>query len=156
MKQFFVVVILSMFVLACAKQAEKAETYGEKITLTEQTDGAAILGNPEEFVGKKVLVSGEVMDVCAMKGCWIEIAGSNNDQKIKVKVEDDVIVFPQTAKGKTALVEGEVEVLNMSKEDVIANKKHHAEEQGETFDESTVTEGKTVYRIKGIAAVIKS
>ncbi len=156
MKQFFVVVILSMFVLACAKQAEKAETYGEKITLTEQTDIAAILENPEEFVGKKVLVSGGVVDVCAMKGCWIEISGSNDAQKIKVKVEDDVIVFPQTAKGKTALVEGEVEVLNMSKEDVIANKKHHAEEQGETFDESTVTEGKTVYRIKGVGAVIKS
>ncbi len=156
MKQIFVIIILSMFVFACAKQAENAETYGQKITLTEQTDIAAILGNPEEFVGKKVLISGGVIDVCAKKGCWMEIAGSNNGQKIKIKVEDDVIVFPQTAKGKTALVEGEVEVLNMSKEEVIANKKHHAEEQGETFDESTVSEGKTVYRIKGFGAVIKS
>ncbi len=118
MKRIFVVVILSMFVLACSQQAEKAETLGEKITLTEQTDIAAILANPDGFVGKKVLVSGEVVDVCKMKGCWIEIVGSNQDKKIKVKVEDDVIIFPQTAKGKTALVEGEVELLDMTKEEL--------------------------------------
>lgn len=156
MKRIFVIVVLSMFVLACAKQTEKAEMFGEKITLTEQTDLAAILANPEGFVGKRVLVSGEVVDICEMKGCWIDIVGSNPDEKIKVKVEDDVIVFPQTAKGKTALVEGEVELLNRSKEEVIAHKKHHAEETGGEFDESTVTEGETVYRIKGIGAVIKS
>jgi len=156
MKRILTIVVVSLFVFGCAKQTETGESYGEKITLTEQTDISAILANPEEFVGKRVLVSGEVVDVCEMKGCWIDIASDSAGGKIKVKVEDDVIVFPQTAKGKTAMVEGEVEVLTMTREELIAHKKHHAEEIGEDFDESTVTAGKTVYRIRGIGAVIKS
>ena len=77
---------------------------GKEITIKEKTSISKILSAPAKYEGKTVVVEGEVLGVCEDKGCWIEIAGSKKDEKIKIKVEDGVIVFPQDAKGKTALV----------------------------------------------------
>ncbi|MFQ5641685.1 MAG: DUF4920 domain-containing protein [bacterium] len=156
MKKIYLFFVSGILIFACSQQVDPGDKYGADITLTDKTEIATILAIPDKYVGKTVLVSGKVEDVCPMKGCWIDITGANPDEKIRVKVEDDVIVFPQSAKGRVALVEGEVEKLEMTKEEVIASEKHHAEEMGEDFDESSVTEGKTVYRLKGIAAVIKT
>jgi hypothetical protein len=46
--------------------------------------------------------------------------------------------------------------MELSKEDVIARRKHHAEETGETFDPASVTSGETVLRIRGLGAEIPS
>lgn len=133
----------------------KTNTLGKTITLTEITPISQILDNPQEFLGDTVLVSGTVIDVCKKRGCWMEIAGDSAFQSIKVKVKDGEIVFPVSAKGSTALIEGVVEQLVFTKEEVIKTEKHHAEEQGTEFDPSTVTEGKTIFRIRGIGAVIE-
>jgi hypothetical protein len=60
------------------------------------------------------------------------------------------------ARGKQAVVEGVVESMELTKEDVIARRKHHAEETGETFDPASVTSGETVLRIRGLGAEIPS
>lgn len=132
----------------------KTNTLGKTITFTEITPISQILENPQEFFGDTVLVSGTVIDVCKKRGCWMEIASDSAFQSIKVKVEDGEIVFPLSAKGSTALVEGVVEQLVFTKDEVITMEKHHAEEQGTEFDPSTITEGKTIYRIRGIGAQI--
>lgn len=132
----------------------KTNTLGKTITLTEVTSISQILENPQEFLGDTVLVSGTVIDVCKKRGCWMEIASDSAFQSIKVKVKDGEIVFPLSAKGSTALVEGVVEQLVFTKDEVITMEKHHAEEQGTEFDPSTIIEGKTTYRIRGIGADI--
>ncbi|MBW2465705.1 MAG: DUF4920 domain-containing protein [Deltaproteobacteria bacterium] len=134
--------------------ASNVETYGEKLTLSEVTKISEILSAPEQFVGKKVLVRGLVVDVCAKRGCWMSLASDKPFEKIQIKVLDGEIVFPMSARGKEALVEGEVEVLKYSKEDVIAWLQHQAEEKGEPFDPANVTSGMTVYRIKALGAEI--
>ena len=134
--------------------ASNVETYGKKITLSDMTEISEILATPEEFVGKKVLVQGMVVDVCAKRGCWMYLASDKPFEKIQIKVLDGVIVFPMSARGKNALVEGEVEALKYSKEDAIAWLQHTAEEKGESFDPTSVTSGMTVYRIKALGAEI--
>ena len=134
--------------------ASNVETYGKKITLSDVTEISEILATPEEFVGKKVLVQGMVVDVCAKRGCWMYLASDKPFEKIQIKVLDGVIVFPMSARGKNALVEGEVEALKYSKEDAIAWLQHTAEEKGESFDPTSVTSGMTVYRIKALGAEI--
>ena len=134
--------------------ASNVETYGEKFTLSDVTEISEILATPEEFVGKKVLVQGMVVDVCAKRGCWMYLASDKPFEKIQIKVLDGVIVFPMSARGKNALVEGEVEALKHSKEDAIAWLQHTAEEKGESFDPASVTSGMTVYRIKALGAEI--
>lgn len=133
----------------------KTTTLGKPITLTEITKISTILDAPQEFLGDTVLVQGTIIDVCKKRGCWMELASDEEFQSIRVKVKDGEIVFPLSAKGSTALVQGVVEQLVFTKEEVIKMEKHYAEEQGTEFDPSTVTEGKTIFRIRGIGAVIE-
>ena len=76
------------------------------------------------------------------------------NQKIKIKVKDGDIVFPVEAKGKTAIVEGTVYKIDLTKEEALNYYEHVAEEQGVAFDPSTVTGPVTIYQIKGLGAEI--
>ncbi|MEJ2204908.1 MAG: DUF4920 domain-containing protein [Gemmatimonadota bacterium] len=140
---------------ACrAAPPESGTLYGEPLTLSEVTPISAILDDPESYVGEPVLVEGLVVAVCEMRGCWMDIASDREFEKIQIKVDDGVIVFPMTAEGKTALVEGVVEVLELSYEEALEAARHKAEEHGEEFDPTTVTGPETTYRIRGHGAVI--
>ena len=129
-------------------------TYGEPLTLTDLTPVSAILDDPQSWVGQRVLIQGTVVEVCENKGCWMDIASDREMEKIQVKVDDGVIVFPLTARGKAALVEGLVEVLELTHEQALEQAKHEAEEHGHEFDPSTVTGPQTIYRVRGIGAVV--
>jgi len=128
---------------------------GKDITLKEKTKVSSILADPKKFVGKKVLIEGTILDVCSKRGCWMEIASDKQFQKIKVKVKDGEIVFPMEAKGKKALVEGEVYEINLTKEQALKQAEHEAEEHGTKFDPSSVKGPVTYYQIKGLGAEIK-
>jgi len=130
-------------------------TYGEPLTLTEITPVSAILDNPDQYLGERVLVEGMIVAVCESKGCWMDIASDREFEKIQIKVDDGVIVFPLSARGSQALVEGTVELLELTAEEALEQAQHMAEERGEEFDPSTVPEGpQTIYRIRGIGAVV--
>lgn len=139
--------------VACqSPPAFEGEPYGEPLTLDEVTEVPTILDAPQEWVGRRVLIRGEVREVCAKKGCWMDIA--HPEGLIQVKVADDVIVFPVSARGKTAVVEGTVEALEQTPAQVFAAEAHRAEEQGEPFDSTATFPARTVYRIQGIGAVV--
>jgi len=84
----------------------------------------------------------------------MEIASDKEFETIRIKVKDGEIVFPLKAKGKLAKVEGVLEKFELTKEQTIKRLQHHAEEQGEEFDSTTVKEGMNYYQLKGIGAVI--
>ena len=147
-------VILFAMIFHSVAFAANTETFGKKITLTEITKISKILSSPENYVDKKVLVQGMVVEVCAKRGCWMDIASDKEFEKIQIKVLDGEIVFPLSARGKEALVEGIVEALEYSKDEAIEWMEHKAEERGETFGPNSVTGPMTVYRIKGLGAEI--
>lgn len=150
MKNLLILIVL-FAVISIYSQSEK---FGKDISLTEKTSISQILEKPDEFVGKTVLVEGEVLDVCAMAGCWMELKSDVENQKIKIKVKDGDIVFPVEAKGKSAVVEGTVYKIELTEEEAANYYRHVAEEQGTEFDESKVTGPITIYQIKGIGAEI--
>lgn len=125
---------------------------GKEISLKSKTPISKILKSPKNFEGKQVLVEGKILDVCQDAGCWIEIAGSNKDEKIKVKVNDGEIVFPKDSKGKTALVEG---ILEEVKNDECAEHEMKDEKHNEKEDACCSKESTKKYQIKGLGAVIK-
>ena len=131
-----------------------AKTFGQDVTLTEETAISAIIDNPANYVGKKIKVSGLVVDVCSTRGCWIYLAGDRDFEKIRIKVTDGEIVFPMEARGKVAVVEGIVESMDLTREEVVKKRKHHAEETGTSFDPATVTSGESVLRIRGLGSDI--
>ena len=128
---------------------------GEKLVLKETTKVSEINANPESYLGKRVQIEGVVIDVCAARGCWMDIASDVPFDKIQVKVVDGEIIFPMEAKGLTATVEGMVERLDLTREQIIRWERHRAQEQGTEFDPSTVTGPVSIYRIRGLGAVIK-
>ena len=131
-----------------------AKDFGQGVTLAEETAISSIIDHPENYVGKKVKVSGLVIDVCSTRGCWVYLAGDRDFEKLRIKVTDGEIVFPMEARGKKATVEGVVESMELTREEVIRRRKHHAEETGTSFDPATVTSGETILRIRGLGAAI--
>jgi hypothetical protein len=134
--------------------SQEGVKYGEKITLEEVTPISELFANPSKYVGKKVLVQGLIVKVCEQRGCWIDIASDKEFEKIRLKVDDGVIVFPMEEKGKEIMAEGVFEELIYTKEDLIKQGEHMAKEYGTPFDPKSITEGKTTYRLKGLGAIV--
>ena len=153
MRKMFLVALAVAFIFGNSYAADKK--LGKKLSVKETTKISKILASPADYVGKKVLVEGTVLDVCSKRGCWMEIAGDKPHEKIKVKVKDGEIVFPMEAKGKTAKVEGEIYKIEMSKEVAIKAGEEEAKEHGTKFDPASVTGPIVKYQIKGLGAEIK-
>ncbi len=138
-----------------AATAADVEIYGNGVEIEEATPIAKILADPDAFIGKTVRVEGGVLDVCPRKGCWIEVG--DEGESIRIKVDDGVIVFPAAARGKIAAAEGEVEAIEMTREEYVGWLAHLAEEKGETFDTDGADIGDgpfRIIRIRGTGAQI--
>ena len=177
MVRISVLLLLSiLFVLGCSKSESDSEmsmeksqqseemalqkedpvgTYGKGVTLQETTSWSKIMESPEKFEGKQVLLTGTVVEVCPKRGCWIDISTDREFEKVKVKVKDGEIVFPLSAKGSEAFVEGIVEKLELTQQQAVNYLSHQAEEKGEEFDSTSVSGPLTIWRLKGIGAEIK-
>jgi hypothetical protein len=136
------VAVLFLTLLTVATVVD-AKTFGAGVTLPKITQVSEIMNNPKEYVGKKVKVKGLVVDVCAKRGCWLYIAGDKPFQKIQIKVDDGVIIFPMSARGKIATVEA------------VAYHKHLAEERGQKFNPASVKGAEASYRIRGTGSEIE-
>ena len=151
----FALLALTAGAFGCATPEVEGTVYGEELTLTETTQISDILADPEAYLGERVLVEATVVDVCEMRGCWLELASDVEFEKIRIKVDDGVIVFPMSAKGLHARVEGIIEKLEFTEEEALERAQHQAEEHGTEFDPSTVTGPEVIYQIKGIGAVVE-
>jgi len=139
-----------------AENAAKGEVYGEGVGHGTAVKISQLFAEPEKWVGRMVRVEGTVTGVCAKRGCWITIGSDEEFQQMRIKVDDGVIVFPVEAKGRHAVAEGVFTKIELSVEQTRRHLQHQAEEKGEPFDPTSVTEPVVIYQIKGSGAVIKS
>jgi hypothetical protein len=97
-----------IFALGTVAMAAQELTLGTGVALRDATPIKALVNHPEEFVGKTVRIDGVATAVCENMGCWLAVSTSDaqDADTIRVKVEDGVIVFPITAKGKSVSAEG--------------------------------------------------
>jgi hypothetical protein len=157
-------VLLSILVLPLAIACKAADAppaagpagtvYGERPTLTDTTAVADVLANAEQMVGQKILVAGTVVDVCQERGCWLALGSEEGGATLRVKVEDGVIIFPMSARGHQAVVEGVVEKIDLTAEQAREQAMKHAKEKGEPFDSTAVFQAKTSYQLRGLGAII--
>jgi len=153
MKRFVLFLLLSV-VFIFNSHSQEGVKYGKKLVLKEKTPISELFKNPKKYVGKTIQVEGLIVKVCEKRGCWIDIASDKEFEKIRLKVDDGVIVFPMEEKGKKIIAEGVFEALVYTKEDLIEQGEHMAKEYGTKFDPKTITKGKTEYRLKGLGAVV--
>lgn len=155
MKNLSLTLLLALL-LTSAVQAD-TRTYGAGVKIAEATPVSKILADPDAYVGKTVRIEGKVVDVCPMKGCWMELEEQGaGAARLRVKVDDGVIVFPVTAKGKVAVAEGTLEAIPMDREKYVAWLEHLAEERGQKFDASNVGQGPfRIFQLRGAGARIE-
>jgi len=140
----------TLSVAALAAQTPAPSRFGEPLSSDlEPTPIASILEDPDAWAGQRVRVAGEVSGVCSRQGCWLDLT-SADDATLRVKVDDGVIVFPQEARGHSAVAEGEVEIVEMERQRYEAWLRHVADEEGRDFDSAEVGEGP--YRIVRLRA----
>lgn len=151
------VVIAGLFLALHPAAGQDGKVYGNGVTLAESVSVAEVLQSPEMFKGKKVMIEGEISDVCQKKGCWIKVKDLKGEEEIQVKVEDDVIVFPKDGKGRKVRAEGTISVTVLTEQQRRDRARHEAEEQGtlKDFDESKIQGSLTSVRMEGEGAVIE-
>ena len=64
-------IFVSTLVMLTIGTTALAKDYGKPLRLTEKTKISKILDNPDTFIGKRVQVSGMIIEVCAKRGCGV-------------------------------------------------------------------------------------
>lgn len=140
----------AVFTLAATAEVRQV---GEKVGDAPLVPIAKIVADPDAWSGKEVKVQGKVHGVCKMAGCWLELEEAG--AKIRVKVDDGFLVFPEDSVGETAIARGTVKLIELDREQYIGWAQHEAEEEGKTFDEKTLGPGPyRIVQIAGIGAAI--
>ena len=144
MKTLFCAAVLALGTLSAGQDTK----LGAGVTLKDATPLKALSEKPADYVGKTVRVDGVATAVCEDMGCWLAIApeGDLKGVTVRLKVEDGVIVFPLSAKGKKVSAEGVFEEID-SKDG------HGKEAAGEHAKHDAAASKK--YQIKATGAVIK-
>ena len=162
-----IVLILIIFIFSsCKKELSEHDLlhadnpigqYGSLIDLKEYNQIQKLINNADEYLNTNVLISGKILEVCPMRGCWIRVQDIDSDSNIRVKVTDGEIVFPLSSKGKQVDVQGTFIKLIFSEEQARMWKIHLAEEQGIQLSEEDIIINPSdliEYRIIGEAANI--
>jgi hypothetical protein len=140
--------LLAIGVLALVLPLVAGETrLGAGVSLKDSTAVKALVEQPAAYVGKTLRVDGVATAVCSAMGCWIAVA-AEGDQKgatVRIKVDDGVIVFPMTAKGRKVSAEGVFEAVGVN-----AEAKEAAGEHAKHDAKASQT-----YQLKATGAVIQ-
>jgi len=146
-----IAMVLVAGVLAVASVAAQGDkTFGKGVSLTDVTSIDALYSTPEKFVGKSIRVDGVVTAVCEEMGCWMALASKDKpEQTVRAKVEDGVIVFPLSAKGRNASIEGVFEKIGGNDE----HSKEAAREQA--AKDAKAPAFSQTYQVKATGAVVR-
>ncbi len=128
--------------------------YGKPLTDVPTVAVSELIDNIDNYAGKQVRVEGMITDVCAKRGCWMKVAGDREFETVTFKVQDGVIVFPMSDRGRHAVADGVARKVEMNLEKTKKFLAHKAEESGKEFDPATVTEPLSMVRLDGIGAVV--
>ena len=132
--------------LAMAASTIGETKLGAGVTLDQATPIPAVIAKPADYVGKTIRIVGVPTAVCSAMGCWMAVApeADPSGQTVRLKVEDGVIVFPLSAKGKNVSAEGVFEAVGDA---------HAREAAGEHAKQDT--KASTSYQIKATGALIR-
>lgn len=157
MKKILLSLLVTGFALTIHAQppagdANPGDQYGEKITADDAVPIADIvtkLNSSKEPVNAKV--TAKIVDVCPKKGCWLKLE-LENGETATVKMKDYGFFLPVAAKGKTVVIDGELELKTIS----VSELRHYAEDAKKSKEEiAAITKPQKEVRVlaKGIVVM---
>lgn len=141
MRNTLLALAATLFLSAACKSTEppKSEnaTAGSKGVGAAVSDAApvavaAVLANPDAYVGKPVVVEGAPAEVCPKKGCWMLFG--EGARQMRVTFKDYGFFVPTDSAGRTMRFEGTLSVKTLSE----AEARHFLEDQGKTEEAKKV------------------
>jgi hypothetical protein len=144
-------VAFAFVALATMAMASGQEKLGTGVQIDQPTPIADVVKNPEKFVGMTIRVDGTATAVCQEMGCWMAVSesGDANSPTVRLKVEDGVIVFPISAKGKAVSAQGTFELIG-------AADAHGQEAAAEHANHQPAPDASSAkYQLKATGAIIK-
>lgn len=106
-----------------AGEAKIGDWYGAKIKVDDAVSISEIPARLEKSETINAKVKAKVLDVCPKKGCWLKLA-VNDSTTAFVKMKDYAFFLPTAAKGKTIVLDGEVNMITTSVDEL----RHYAED----------------------------
>ena len=97
-----------------------------------------LINNRDHYLNSIVKIEGVIEEVCPMRGCWLQVVGESDYNKIRIKVKDGDIVFPLSSKGRKVVAEGQFSVLTLDEKQAKNWKKHLAAEKGIKIDTASI------------------
>jgi hypothetical protein len=145
------VATLSVASLVAGMRGAGPETFGVAPALTEVTPLTNVIARPMDFEKKTVRVEGVVTAVCQMMGCWLALAATDASQSptMLVKVDDGVIIFPISARGRRATVQGVIQRIGAGDAEGQEAAREHAEQGGRAQNMAN-----TRWQLKATGAIV--
>lgn len=107
LRKILSLVIISATITSCNnsgnKEAASKNIHSDK---SEKVEFAALIANPDNFVGKNIVVEGKVVHVCTETGKKMFIVGENPDVRLFVAAGENISKFPMELLGSEISVEG--------------------------------------------------
>jgi len=170
MKHLLVVIFITLAITGCRNENENEEmpavndeqldevaysNYGATIN-KEDTKGSGDLTylyanlKPNDSVDVKVKTV--ITEVCANKGCWIEIP-VGDDQMARVTFKNYGFFLPKNSQGKQVILEGKAYKSTTSKEDL----KHYAMDGGKSQAEiDAITQDEVTLSFEATGALVET
>ena len=138
-----ILIVLSFISCATPKNEVAVKPfYGKEIQENKAVKLDKVLTKYDQYAGKDIVMEAGVAKVCAKKGCWMTLQGS--DKTFRVKFEDYSFFVPMTLIGKKVWVKGKVSRNEIS----IKDTKHYMKDAGASDEEiAKVTSPSFEYRI---------
>lgn len=102
--------------------------FGDALTESALTPLVDVIAKPAQYADKTVLVEGSVRRACSRRGCWMELATSEQGPACRVTFKDYGFFVPLDSAGAQARVQAVVEKATLRPRDV----RHH-EREGAQF-----------------------
>ena len=130
MKYHFLILVLPLLTIFSCKNEIHISTYGEFDAVTDLEKFSNVI---DKFSLKNIdnkNLSGEIINVCPKKGCWMNL--KVDEDTIFVKFKDYAFFVPKTGvESKLAYISGNIKKDTISVERL----RHYAEDAGKSSDE---------------------
>jgi hypothetical protein len=122
--------IIGIIAFSLNTQAQKKESYGEKIKEQGFVSGEEFLKKLGNADSLEIKIKAPITSVCQKKGCWMHV-DLGNDKSMMVRFKDYGFFVPKDAEGDEVLMQGKAFKETLTVEML----RHYAEDAGKSKEE---------------------
>tara|TARA_Y100001958_G_C21233861_1_gene559971 strand:- start:2093 stop:2545 length:453 start_codon:yes stop_codon:yes gene_type:complete len=146
-------IFLMIFLFTICDLFSQNELYGEKLSsnkLTSINELNYLFKNLKVGEFNNTKFKATVVDVCKMKGCWMNL-DLNNNKQVMVRFKNYGFFVPKDIEGKDVIVEGKAFIDVLTVDEL----KHYAFDAGKSKEEiDKIKEKKRIYSFEATGVVI--